>query len=199
MVSAEEITPQANMVHLPQDPMDLVVLLPLSTEFHQLLMDSEDLLQPRAGLVMVLLPDIMPLLHQAELVVVLLLPDMELQPPAGSAPVPLLHNMVHLQLQVNLVGRPSVAMEVLLQIPRDLAASLRTNTVLLQLLVAMALLLQHSMVHLQVRGDPEVLHPTNMEHLQRLAVMVALFLPSMELLQQTVDSVVLLPPSTVLL
>jgi hypothetical protein len=184
MDSAEEITPPTNMVHLPQDPMDLVVLLPLSMELRQLLMDLVDLLQPQADLVMVLLPDIMLHLHQADLVVVLL------QPLAGSVPVHLHHNTVHLHLQADLAGLPSVTTAVL-QVPRDLAESLQTSMALLQLLVAMVLL--------QVRGDSELLHPTNMVHLQLLAVMAALFLPSMELLQKTVDLVALSPPNTMLL
>jgi hypothetical protein len=194
MDSTEEIASQANMVHLQQDPMDLVVLLPLSMELHQLQMDLGEILQPRAGLVMVVLP----LLHQTDLVVILL-PDMVLlHLLAGSVPVPLLHNMVHLQVQTDLVGLPSVAMAVLPQVPHDLAEYLQTNMVLLQLSVAMVLLFQHSMAHLQVRGNSELLRPTNMVHLQRLVVMVALPLTNMELLQKTMDLVDLLPASTVL-
>ena len=195
--------PQVNTVHLPQDPTDLVVLLPLSTEFHQLLLDlvvlllpSTVLLQPQADLeVLLLLPDMVPLRHQADLVVVLLLPDtVLLRPLAGSVVVLLLQNMVLLHPQADLVVRPSIAMATL-WVPRDLVDHLRINMAL-QFSVAMVVLHQHSMVPLRLWDDLEVSLQINMELLLHLAVMVALFPPSTELLHLSFVMVALLPPST---
>lgn len=217
---AVEIIPQINTVHLQQDPMDLVVLLPLSTELHQLLLDLIVLLLPSTVLlraqvdseVLHLLPDMVLLRHQADLVMVLHLPDMVLlQPQADSVVVLFLHhNMVFLHLQADLAVRLWIAV-VTLQVPRNLAAHFQINTALLQLSVAMVVLHHHSTVPLLLWDNLEVPLQINME-LLHLAVMVALlpnsgvlprtvdsvalFPPSMELLQRTVDSVTLLPPST---
>ena len=139
-----------------------------------------------------------PLHHQADLAVVLHLPDtVRLQPQVDSVVVLLLQNTVFLHLQADLVVRPSIAV-VTLQVPRDLAAHLRISTALLQLSAAMAVLHHHSTVPLRLWDELEVPLQINME-LQHLAVMVALHLPRSELLRQTVDSVALLPPSMELL
>ena len=203
---AVETIPQVNTVHLQQDPTDLVVLLPLSTELHQILLDlvvplltSTVLLRAQADSeALHLLPDMVPLHHQTDLVMVVHLPDIVLlQPQADSVVVLLLQNMVFLHLQADLVVRPSIAV-VTLQVPRDLVAHLRISTALLQLSVAMVVLHHHSTLPLLLWDDLEVPLRINTE-LLHLAAMVALLLPNSGLIRQTVDSVALLPPSMELL
>lgn len=154
MDSGVETTPPASTMHPPPGLMDLVVLRLPST--------------------------VLPQPH-ADLVVVLLLPEMEYLP----------HNTALLQLQADLAHHLSVAMAVFLQVPGVLEERPQTNMVHLLLLVATELLLQHSTVLLQVRDDSAVNLLTN----TRLVGMVAPPLPSMELHQRTVDSVVLLQPT----
>lgn len=198
---AVETIPQVNTVHLQQDPTDLVVLLPLSTELHQLLLDLVVLLRSTVLLraqvdseALHLPPDMVPLHHQADLVMLLHLRDLVLlQPQADSVVVVLLQNTVFPHLQADLVARPSIAV-VTLQVPRDLAAHLRISTALLQLSVAMVVLHHHSMVPLLLWDDLEAPLQINME-LLHLVVMVALLPPNSGFLPRTVDSVVHLPPS----